>query len=182
METDEELVHKAQAGDAEAFGVLVERHQKPVIGFLMTMFHDLDLSEESAQQAFVKAFQALGTFEGRSDFSTWVSRIAVNAARSHLRWAKLRRWFPGRPDEDDDASWDEKLKGVVPKSDEMDLLEKKLALENAMTDLSAREREIAALRLEGYSLGEISGILEISEGTVKSTLFTATRKMRRRLP
>jgi RNA polymerase sigma-70 factor (ECF subfamily) len=187
MDTDEELVDRTLKGDTRAFGVLIERHQKPVVGFLLTMFHDLDLSEDAAQQAFVKAFENLRSFQGRSEFRTWVCRIALNAALSNLRWARLRRFFSGGWAEESQQSvgWEDRLARTVKSSadsDEMDRLERKLELEKAMTDLSGRERQIASLRLEGYSLSEISKILDISEGTVKSTLFSATRKMRKKLP
>jgi RNA polymerase sigma-70 factor (ECF subfamily) len=182
-ETDEELVRRARAGDAEAFGGLIERHQKTVASFLLSMFHDPDAAEDAAQEAFLKAFRGLGRFEGRSSFKTWVSRIALNEARSRLRWAKLRSWLSlDAPRGDDDgSSWEERLRSARPGPAEDEELEKKLDLERAMAALSPREREIAALRLEGYSLGEIAQSLEVSEGTVKSTLFSATHKMRKRL-
>lgn len=180
METDEALVERARAGDAEAFGVLIERHQRAVTGFLLSMLRDMDLAEEASQAAFVKAFQNLRSFEGHSSFKTWVSRIAVNAARSHMRWAKVRRWLPlGGSGDDEDGNWEDHLKADGPGGDDWEALDRKLDLERAMKGLPRREREVAVLRLEGYSLGEIAETLQVSEGTVKSTLFEATRKMRR---
>lgn len=180
METDDELVRKARAGDAQAFGELISRHQKAVGGFLLSVLHDVDSAEDAAQAAFVKAFQGLRSFEGRSNFKTWVSRIALNVAKSQLRWRKIRGWLPLAGPVGDDGNWEDRLREAAPK-DEREALEKKLEFERTLEGLSPREREIAALRLEGYSLGEIAGTLGVSTGTVKSTLFTATRKMRDRL-
>lgn len=179
-ESDEQLVARARAGDTEAFGILIERHQKVVAGFLISLFHDLDAAEEAAQKAFVKAFSSLAGFQGRSSFRTWVSRIALNVARSELRWASLRRWLSldaSRPT--DSRPWEETLRALRTGSDECSALSRRLDLENAMEELAPREREVTALRLEGRALGEIAEILQVSEGTVKSTLFDATRKMRR---
>lgn len=182
MEPDEDLVLKARSGDAEAFGMLIERHQKAVAGFLLSVLHDLDGAEDAAQLAFVKAFKSLSSFEGRSSFKTWVSRIALNVARSQLRWAKLRRLAAlDAPQGEGDRSWEDTLREACPGRDEGEVLERKLDLERAMQALSPREKEIAAMRLEGYSLGEIAETLEVSVGTVKSTLFEATHKMRERL-
>lgn len=177
---DEELVLKAREGDGEAFGVLIERHQKSVAGFLLTLLHDMDAAEDAAQQAFLQAFQHLGRFESRASFKTWVSRIALNVAKSRLRWAGLRRWLPLGAD-DGDRGWEERLRPIANGPDEIKAVERKLELERAMAKLSAREKQVAALRLEGYSLGEAAEVLGISEGTVKSTLFEAVQKMRRQL-
>ncbi|MBI5630609.1 MAG: sigma-70 family RNA polymerase sigma factor [Elusimicrobia bacterium] len=178
-ETDEQLVFKARAGDAEAFGTLVDRHQKPVAGFLLSLLGNLDLAEEAAQEAFVKAFQSIESFQGRSSFRTWVSRIAINDARSRQRWMSFRKWLPlDAARGDHGESWTHCLgDGEV----EREHVERRLELERAMSDLSPREREIAALRLEGYALGEIGAVLGVSEGTIKSTLFTAVHKMKEKL-
>mgnify|MGYP001586247491 CR=1 FL=1 len=178
-ETDEQLVLKARGGDARAFGTLIERHQKPVAGFLLSLLGNLDLAEEAVQEAFVKAFQSIESFQGRSSFRTWVARIAVNAARSRQRWARLRQWLSlDAPAGEDGESWAARLG-----DDGADLkrVERRLELERAMTGLSPREHEVAALRLEGYALGEIGAVLGVSEGTVKSTLFTAVHKMKGKL-
>ena len=179
-ETDEDLVRRARAGDGEAFGVLIERHQAAVTGFLSGVLRDLDLAEETAQEAFVKAYENLASFEGRSSFKTWVSHIALNAARSRLRWSGLRRWLSlDAPRQDATGAWEEQMEAAAP--DEFAAVERRLEFDRAMTGLGPREKEITAMRLEGYDLNEIADVLKISEGTVKSTLFTATRKMREKL-
>ena len=180
VETDEELVRRTRAGDREAFAGLVERHQKAVAGFLLGVLRDLDLAEETAQEAFVKAYQNLASFESRSSFKTWVSHIALNAARSRQRWSGLRRWLSlDAPLRDESGTWEEVVAAAGP--DEMDAVERRFELDRAMTGLGPREREISVLRLEGYALDEIASILKINVGTVKSTLFSATRKMKEKL-
>src|SRR5258706_2107719 len=131
--SDEDLVERTRSGDAEAFGELIERHQKAVAGFLLSMLHDLDSAEDAAQQAFVKAFQGLASFEGRSHFRTWVSRIAINEARSRMRWTGLRRWLSlDAPMGDGDEAWEGRVREASPAGGEGEALERKLDLERAL--------------------------------------------------
>lgn len=148
----------------------------------MGMLRDPDAAEDLAQEAFVKAFKAIGAFEGRSSFKTWVTQIALNEARSRLRRQKLRRWLSlESPGEDDGRRLEETLRDELSDGRERSALERRLELDGAMQCLAPREREVASLRLEGYSLGETAQALGVSVGTVKSTLFSATRKMREKL-
>lgn len=181
QQEETELLSKARSGDGDAFGALIERHQKSVAGFLLTVLHDVDAAEDAAQQAFVQAYKNLPDFEGRCSFKTWVSRIALNVARSHLRWSKLRGWLSLDGGMDGERPWEDTLLPAAGGLTEMEALERKLDLERAMSHLSPREKEVTALRLEGFSLAEVASVLDVSEGTVKSTLFEATQKMRRRL-
>lgn len=180
---DEALVRRAIDGESEAFGALIDRHQAAVAGFLLSLLHDPSAAEEIAQAAFVQAYKNLKSFRGQAAFKTWVSRIAINLARSQMRWRKLRAWisleaFRGQ----EESSWEERLiPAGNPSGDEREALERRLDLERAMSGLSPREREVTALRLEGYTLSEIAQALVVSEGTVKSTLFGATRKIKERL-
>ena len=170
MVSDETLVERAKAGRREAFGKLMERHRTALRHTLLGVLHDLDAAEETAQLAFVKAFESLDSFEGRSRFKTWLWRIALNEAWRRRSSARLREVFY--------------LDGVLAglgkvRADETKSVERKLELEKAMESLSPREREMTALRLEGYSLLEIARRLAVCEGTVKSTLFEAVRRLRR---
>ncbi|MEK9145436.1 MAG: sigma-70 family RNA polymerase sigma factor [Elusimicrobiota bacterium] len=178
--TDEELVLRSREGDGEAFGGLVSRHQPAVTGFLMGMLGNLDDAEDAAQEAFVKAFRSLPSFQGRSSFRTWVTRIAINTARSRQRWSFLRRALSLDASRGEDEAWEESFKATAAEP-EREALDRRLEFDRAVKSLAPREREVVALRMEGYALAEIADIAGISEGTVKSTLFSAPRKMRRDL-
>ena len=170
MVSDEELVERAKAGRREAFGKLMERHRAALRHTLLGVLRDLDAAEETAQLAFVKAFESLASFEGRSRFKTWLWRIALNEAWRRRSSARLR----------DVVYLDGVLTGLDQSpTDETKSIERKLALEKAMEALTPREREMTALRLEGYSVLEIGERLAVSEGTVKSTMFEAVRRLRR---
>lgn len=183
MVTDEELVRRAREGDRDAFGALIERHQPAVLGFALSLIRDLTQAEDVAQESFVKAFEAIGGFEGRSEFRTWVSRIASNLVRSKMRWLKLRRWLSLEAlAEGGDWSWEERLRETARGDDDAQKsVEARLALERSMAALTARERETVSLRLEGFELNEIGSVLGIKTGTVKATLFHASKKMKREL-
>ena len=75
-----ELIEQAKAGDTKAFGILVERYQRRVVGVAMAVVHDQDDALELAQESFVRAFENIGKFESRSSLSTWLYRIAANLA------------------------------------------------------------------------------------------------------
>jgi RNA polymerase sigma factor (sigma-70 family) len=76
-----ELIERAKAGDTKAFGILVERYQRRVVGVAMAVVHDQEDALELAQESFVRAFENIGKFESRSSFSTWLYRIAANIRR-----------------------------------------------------------------------------------------------------
>lgn len=82
---DSELVRQTQSGDKDAFEELVRRHNRRVFGTLAGILGDLDDARDATQEAFLKAFENLGRFEGRSKFSTWLTSIAVNTATETLR-------------------------------------------------------------------------------------------------
>lgn len=173
------MVKRARAGDREAFGLLIERHQRAVAGLLTGILRDMDSAEDAAQQAFVKAFRGLRSFQNRSSFKTWVTRIALNEARSRMRRDRLALRGPAPRPGEDGGAWEERVRATRLDAAERDALERRIELDRAMAGLSPREHEITAMRLEGYTLEEIAGALDVSRGTVKSTLFDATRKMKR---
>jgi RNA polymerase sigma-70 factor (ECF subfamily) len=73
-----ELLERARNGDSEAFGALVERYQRRVVGVAQAVVHNQDDAVELAQETFVRAYENLAKFESRSSFSTWLYRIAAN--------------------------------------------------------------------------------------------------------
>src|SRR6266481_2459932 len=94
-ETDEtELIQRARRGDRKAFGALVERYQRRVVGVALAVVHNQDDAIELAQETFVRAYENLRGFESRSSFSTWLYRIAANLAidfwRREGRYSVLR--------------------------------------------------------------------------------------------
>ena len=75
-----ELIERSRKGDSEAFGILVERYQRRVVGVALAVVHNQDDAIELAQETFIRAYENLSKFESRSSFSTWLYRIAANLA------------------------------------------------------------------------------------------------------
>jgi RNA polymerase sigma factor RpoE len=83
-ETDQQLVERAQKGDTRAFDLLVRKYQHKIIGLIGRYVHDHAEVQDVAQEAFIKAYRALGKFRAESAFYTWMYRIAINTAKNHL--------------------------------------------------------------------------------------------------
>ncbi len=185
---DAEVIARVRAGDAEAFGILVERYggrlQRLVRGFV----RGEEEVEDVVQDAFLKAFSRLDRFDGRSAFYTWLYRIAANTAMDHNK--KVRRRprplsLDGPPagDEGDGgpAAPAPAHPGPAPEHGAM-RSELRDAIDRALDSLPDRHREVIVLReIEGLSYEEIARTLRVSRGTVESRLFRARERLRARL-
>src|SRR2546430_17231865 len=83
MDDDHDLLAAARTGDGRAFEELVRRHQRPVYGLAMRLLRDHDDADDIAQRTFLRAWDGLADFEGRSSLKTWLLRICVNLCRNH---------------------------------------------------------------------------------------------------
>jgi len=165
---DTELVQRTLSGDRDAFGVLVERYQKPLFNLAYGILDDADEAEEVAQAAFVKAFENLVSYDRQRKFFSWLYRIALNEA---LTAAGRRRRF-SRIEEDvaDDG-------GGAPSEDRA---EQEGLLRAAVNELKPDHRVVIVMKhLQGLSYTEIGQILNTPEKTVKSRLFSARLALRR---
>ena len=84
QEDDQQLVERVQHGDKRAFDLLVLKYQHKILGLIVRFVHDTHEAQDVAQEAFVKAYRALGNFRGDSAFYTWLYRIAINTAKNYL--------------------------------------------------------------------------------------------------
>ncbi len=103
--TDRELVDAARAGDSEAFGTLMRRHQRRIYRLALHLLRDAAEAEDATQETFVRAYRALDRFDGRSEAFTWIYRIAVNLSLNVIRARK--------PDRKAVSSDDPRLEGVL---------------------------------------------------------------------
>jgi RNA polymerase sigma-70 factor (ECF subfamily) len=179
---DAELIQEALDGSQEAHRQLVLRYQRPVWGLLQRMVRDRMLAEDLAQEVFVKAFRALGTFDPSRKFSSWLFKIAHNTAIDHLRRKDLNTVALETPDGEPD------LLAVVPDSDaespDSALQRRDLArdMEDSLERLRPEYREVVLLRFhEGLSYEEIAEVTGLPLGTVKTHLFRARKAMARYL-
>ena len=176
---DARLVERVVAGDGDAFRQLVERHQGPIYGLLLRMVRDPALAEDLAQETLIKAHRAIATFDRRRKFSSWLFKIAHNTAIDHLR-RKRPPTVPIETEEEDRLDPLALLRSPDSQSPEArargrDLAE---ALQEALMGLRPDYREAILLRFQqGLPYDEISAILDLPLGTVKTHLHRARRQM-----
>jgi RNA polymerase sigma-70 factor (ECF subfamily) len=168
---ERELLTRAQAGDPVAERALYDTHVDRVYRLAFRLAGDADLAREFTQDAFVRAFERLGTFRGDSALSTWLHAITVSVALNGLR--KVRRLR--REVQLEEA---ESLGGDKPHSDPV----LRRRLEEAIDQLPTGYRTVFLMHdLEGFTHEEIGVALGIEAGTSKAQLFRARARLRERL-
>ena len=173
-DTDQQLVQRAQRGDLRAFDLLVLKYQGRIAALVSRYVSDAGEVEDVTQEAFIKAYRALGKFRGDSAFYTWLYRIAANAAKNHLV-AKGRR--PGADATIEDAEgFDEG--GLLSESASPEALamggELAEVVESALNALPDELKAALMLReFDGLSYDDIADVLGCPVGTVRSRIFRA---------
>jgi RNA polymerase sigma-70 factor (ECF subfamily) len=183
-EIDQLLVERVQGGDKQAFGLLVSKYQRKLHRLLARLVRDPAEVEDLAQETFIKAYRALGSFRGESAFYTWLYRIGVNTAKNHLA-AQVRR-VPVANGVDsaemEGAEGAERLRDFD--TPERQLMTRQIALtvDEAMAGLPDELREAITLReLEGLSYEDIASAMDCPIGTVRSRIFRAREAIAARL-
>jgi len=175
--TDEELVQLAQTGDADAFGQLVVRHQGAVYRAALSALRVPEDAEEVAQDAFVRAWTALGRFRGDASFRTWVLAIAWNRALS--RRHSVVGWLRRKAPLDEAAGAAAAARGSEQRLHDAEL---KGHVARAIEGLTPKLRDALLLAQSGeYVYSEIGRMLKIPVGTVKWRVSEARRKVKQHL-
>jgi RNA polymerase sigma-70 factor (ECF subfamily) len=180
MEPDDDaLVQRAQQGDAEAFRELVERHSARVFRLAWRITGDEPAAEDAVQETFLRAYRSLHRFDARSQFATWLHRIAINTAIEVMR--KNRRNRPEMPLPD--SPGEEPLPSLEPGPERAALSQEvQRTVRTALGELSPMERTAFVLRhFEGRPIAEICRHLGLRESAGKQAIFRAVRKLRRAL-
>ena len=181
-DTDQQLVQRAQRGDLRAFDLLVLKYQGRIAALVSRYVSDAGEVEDVTQEAFIKAYRALGKFRGDSAFYTWLYRIAANAAKNHLV-AKGRR--PGAHATIEDAEgFDEG--GMLSESASPEALamggELAEVVESALKALPDELKAALMLReFDGLSYDDIADVLGCPVGTVRSRIFRAREAIDQRV-
>ena len=178
--SDRTLVNQAKEGNLSAFDTLVQRYQERVYATIYHMTSNHEDANDLAQESFIKAFHALGSFKGDSSFFTWVYRIAVNKTINFLKQRK-KRSFMSLNDLDVNVEHDPELVALASASNprhEVKLEELQEKLNAAMLKLSEVHRLVVTLYdLQGLSHEEIAKIMDCHTGTVRSRLFYARQQL-----
>lgn len=175
-EVDRQLVERAQRGDKQAFGLLVEKYQRKLGRLLSRFVRDPSEVEDVTQEAFIKAYRALPAFRNESAFYTWLYRIGINTAKNYL--AALGRRAPTSTELDVEDAENRDDGGALQEMNtpESVLLSKEIAetVNTAMAGLPEELRTAIQLReMEGMSYEDIARIMDCPIGTVRSRIFRA---------
>jgi RNA polymerase sigma-70 factor (ECF subfamily) len=183
-EEDRELIAQAQKGDQAAFRRLVERHQRRAFAIALGLVRDENDARELVQDAFLRVYKGLGSFQGGSSFFTWLYRIVTNLAIDLMR-------KPGRRDAelvdgqaiDEDADFP--LVARIDGADPLDVVRRReiaARIQTALDALPPYHRGVILMReVEGMSYEEMAQAMGVSKGTIMSRLFHARQKLQRAL-
>jgi len=179
---DEALLLAAQAGDAVAFVELSDRHSKRILHRLHRLTGSWEDAEDALQEALLKAFLHLANFEGRSKFSTWLTRIAINSALMIMRRRRVRPEVPLDNSSEDSEVW--RLWEIPDRSNgpekELVLNESREMLRDAVHRLPPRIRDVVELyHSQDCSMVEVAQTLGISVAAAKSRLMRARVALRK---
>lgn len=175
QDDDAEFVLRCCKGDIDAFGTLVERHQKKMLNMAYRMIGDYEESCDVVQEAFLSAYRAISKFRGEAKFSTWLYGIALNHARNRLQQQKTRSHHEEISINDPRDKMDESL-SVLEQLEKKDRDEK---IQECIRALDGEQREVLVLRdIQGCTYDEISDMLKLPDGTVKSRLFRARNALK----
>jgi RNA polymerase sigma-70 factor (ECF subfamily) len=174
-QSDLELVRRAQRGERGAFDLLVLRYQHKVVKLVARLLRDRTEAEDVAQEAFVKAYRALGSFRGDSAFYTWLYRIAVNTARNTLASRQRRplQYEAGLSESEQSAVESRMQHTDTPEANALsDEIQE--AVNRTIGELPEDLRTAIILReVEGLSYEEIAAAMDCPVGTVRSRIFRA---------
>lgn len=181
--TDAELVAAVLEGDEELYGELVQRYQGRLVNYLYRLLRSVQEAEDLAQEVFFKLYQALDRYNPKYKFSTWLFRVAQNAAIDRIRKRRLKLVSMDRTGDPDSnmGSWEFPSSDPDPYGD-LRNVERGEAIQNAIDRLPWDYRELIVLRHFGeLSYDEIAKLKEMPLGTVKNKLFRGRQMMKQEL-
>lgn len=181
--SDKQLVEQVQKGNKRAFDLLVIKYQHKVLSIVGRYVSDSSEAHDVAQEAFIKAYRAIGNFRGDSAFYTWIYRIAINTAKNYLV-SRGRR----PPSSDIDAGDAENfgsadaLRDVSSPESELAKDQLETVIYRAIRELPDELRTAVTLReLDGLSYEEIADVMDCPVGTVRSRIFRARESIEKTL-
>jgi len=180
--SDGELIKKIVQKDTQAFDLLFSRHKDSVYRFAFFLTQNRVEADDLFQETWLRAVKYLSSNSDIRDFKAWILTITANLHRDELRKQKIRRLFFFRSTTnlsfDVDSSINSKSANILKTKDESSRIEAKLAIKKAIDLLSLKQRSVFILKeIEGLKHSEISEILKLPVGTIKSLLHQAIKKI-----
>ncbi|HDP98325.1 MAG TPA: sigma-70 family RNA polymerase sigma factor [bacterium] len=179
--TDEELIEKFQNGDLYAFDLIVKRYKNQLLNFIYRFLGNTEESEDLVQETFLRVYRNRKAYQKVAKFSTWIYTIAGNLAKTELRKRKRRRFFSISELGFNEKDYDISDEAYNPEKDVDSRLKEAIIHEQIMA-LSPKFREVIILRdVQQLSYEEISEIVNIPLGTVKSRVNRGRLKLQEKL-
>ena len=177
---DAALIARVQKGEIGAFSLIVNKYRERLFSIIYNLTSNREDAADLTQEAFIKAFSSIPRFRNKSNFYTWLYRIAINTTLSHLKKNRYKQFF-SLERMDDDFTQSELVEILTAKTnaDKPALLnELQEKLNEAMQKLSLKHRTVVILHeIEGMSHQEIAQITNSTEGTVRSRLHYAKKEL-----
>jgi len=182
LEYDAELMLRVKEGDSASFGLLLEKYRSPVIHFLYRMVQNHGISEELAQEVFLRVYRSRATYEPTAKFTTWLFRIATHLALNWLRDGKNEKGLE-RLDDDSVQSANREVSDRKPTVEHTMIHQVRLEeVRRAVALLPEKQRAAVLMhKYEEMEYSQIAAVLSCSESAVKSLLFRAYETLRSRL-
>ena len=178
------IVQQVQAGNVAAFDELVIKYRERIYSVVYNLISNKEDASDLSQEAFIKAFQSIGQFKGKSSFFTWLYRIAVNTSLTFLKKNRHRRFLSYENISEETGSSDVLEVLAAKTSTEKPTLIKELQhkLNEALQTLSVKHRTVIVLfEIDNLSHQEIAEIMNCSVGTVRSRLHYAKKQLQSEL-
>jgi RNA polymerase sigma factor (sigma-70 family) len=182
-EEDSALIKWALAGDQKAFRRLRLKYYDAIFKLINRMIRDREEVEDLTQEAFIKAFTSLASFNEEYAFSTWLYKIATNNSIDYVRKKKLHTFSINKPIESEESDYSFELPDMDPEPDqELIAVQRKKMLDDAMNSLPAKYRQVIIMRhVDEKEYQEIAKILRLPLGTVKAHIFRARELLYKQL-
>jgi RNA polymerase sigma-70 factor (ECF subfamily) len=181
LEQDAQLMLRVGEGDDTSFALLLERHRGPVVHFLYRMVQNQAVSEELAQEVFLRVYRSRSTYEPTAKFTTWLFRIATHVALNSIRDGKKEK---GHESLDVETEGMERQVADRQPTVEQEMVQnvKLREVRQAIEALPAKQRAAVLMhKYEGLDYAQIAAVLSCSESAIKSLLFRAYESLRGRL-
>lgn len=181
---EQNLIQKACKGNRNAFMKIVDQNKKKIFYLAYDLTGSWQDAEDLSQEVFLKAYRSIHTFQGHSSISTWLYRITFNTAIDIKRKKSYQMEKEHAPFEEQPTATPIFFDGNSKNTPESQIENQQLLnqIEMALQSLSPRERTVFIMRqYQGMSGREVGDLLDISEGTVKSLLFRAIKKLKKNL-
>jgi len=182
LERDAQLMLRVREGDDTSFALLLERHRGPVVHFLYRMVQNQPVSEELAQEVFLRVYRSRATYEPTAKFTTWLFRIATHVALNSIRDRKKEKGHESLDEEMLDGLERQVADRQQTVEQEMVHEVKLREVRQAIEALPAKQRAAVLMhKYEGLDYAQIAAVLGVSESATKSLLFRAYESLRGRL-